>query len=183
MIDRKIQNADDLHSLRSALVVDVLCRRDVFSRGEKRAIRLRVLGESMLPTLWPGDAVEIEACSNDQLHVGDLVLAVRDGRLFLHRLVSQNLSSGFILRGDSMPAPDALFPPKALLGRLISRDGWPTPSSLFRARIVAKISLSAGFFLCHCSLARRIVLGIHRRRKASRRPQQAFHATTELSTP
>jgi len=48
-------------------------------------IRLEVHGESMLPALWPADTVEIECCSMQDVQVGDIVLAQRDARMFLHR--------------------------------------------------------------------------------------------------
>ena len=81
-------------------------------------LRLRVHGESMLPTLWPGDLVEIANCSPEELRTGEIVLAMREGRFFLHRLVAPCTSNGFLLRGDSMPGPDPLFPPEALVGRI-----------------------------------------------------------------
>ena len=48
----------------------------------------QVHGESMLPALWPGDVVEIESCSLEDIRPGEIVLAQRDGRLFLHRFVA-----------------------------------------------------------------------------------------------
>jgi hypothetical protein len=56
-----------------------------------------------------------------------------------------------VLRGDSMPSPDPLFPVAALLGRLVGRD-----------RSGSKWSRAAGWFLCHCGAARRLVLKWHR---------------------
>ena len=104
----------------SALVADVL------RRGGR--LRLQVRGESMLPTLWPGDVVEIASCSLDDVRPGEIVLARRDGRLFLHRLAAPCTPNGFLLRGDSMPGPDPRFPPEALLGRLVRRLTTGTPS-------------------------------------------------------
>src|SRR5271154_5023370 len=61
-------------------------------------LRLRVRGESMLPTLWPGEVVEIASCSADGLRPGEIVLALRDGRFFLHRFVGRSSADGFFLR-------------------------------------------------------------------------------------
>lgn len=178
----EFQNSNDLQAVRSALVLDVLRRRDVLFQGETRSLRLRVHGESMLPALWPGDMVEIAPCSSDQVRAGDIVLAHRDGRLFLHRLRSQRSSSGLMLCGDSMPGPDAMFPADALLGRMVSREGRPSTTSIFRARLMAKLSRAVGFVLCHWSLARRVSLRVHRRCQASLQPMPDFQNSTELST-
>src|ERR1019366_10100376 len=84
-------------------------------------LRLQVYGESMLPALWPGDVVEIASCSREDVRPGEIVLALREGRLVLHRLVAPCTPNGFLLRGDSVPGPDPLFPSEALLGRLVRR--------------------------------------------------------------
>ena len=63
-------------------------------------LRLQVHGESMLPTLWPGDLVEIRSCSVAEVLPGEIVLAFREGRFFLHRFVGRLQANGFLLRGD-----------------------------------------------------------------------------------
>lgn len=140
-----LENAPSTARLRwsavcSALVADAL-------RG-RCGLRLRVRGESMLPTIWPGEVVEIEGCSPEEVRPGEIVLARRDGRLFLHRLVAPCAPNGFRLRGDSMPAADPPYPPEALLGRLVRR-------------VDVKWSRAVGRLLCHCGLARRLALKLH----------------------
>ncbi len=141
----------------SALVEDVL--RGSRVEGVGSSVRLRVYGESMLPTLWPGDVVEIKSCSLADVRPGEIVLARHEGRLFLHRLVAAT-ADGFVLRGDSMPGPDPRFPSDALLGRLscvvdgrrrVSTSRWPR-SMMTRA---------LGIVFCHCGPARRLALRIH----------------------
>lgn len=138
---------------RSALLADaLLCAR---------SLRLRVHGESMLPSLWPGDVVEIESCTLAEVLPGAIVLAQREDRLFLHRLVSST-PAGFRLRGDSMPGPDPHFPAQALLGRLV------TTSAQARRISAPALSRAVGLLLCHCTLARRLALQLHRRRPSAR---------------
>ncbi len=172
---------------RSALVADMLA--DVLRgnghslEGSHRQmhvpvrlpIRLKVYGESMLPALWPGDVVEIVGCSLQDVRPGEIVLALREGRLFLHRLVSIK-ANGFVLRGDSMPGPDSLYAAEALLGRLVRRSG-----------IGVNWSRAAGMLLCHSSVARRLALKLHSRRKtsasASRNSEHvANHASAEFGS-
>ncbi len=145
---------------RSALVADVLRGRD---RSHSR-VRLRVQGESMLPALWPGNTVEIEACSHKNVQSGEILLALRDGRFFLHRLVASQ-SNGFVLRGDSMPGPDPQYPPEALLGRLVRSEGKA------RRFFAPKWYRAVGMLLCHCSVARRLALRLHRRQERTSAPE------------
>jgi len=119
-------------------------------------LRLRARGESMLPTLWPGDIVEVTRCSISELRRGDVVLAIRDGRLFLHRFFRQS-GEGFVLRGDSMPAPDPVYSSEAFLARLKSR----TAGRQFFTTLPPVLSRSLGFILCHCGIARRLALRAH----------------------
>lgn len=146
--------------VRSALVADAL-------RGRGH-LRLRVHGESMLPSLWPGDVVEIEGCSPEDVRPGEIVLALREDRLVLHRLVAPCTPNGFLLRGDSVPGSD-LFPPEALLGRLVSRtdERRAISASALHPGFGAKWSRALGILLCYCGLARRLALKLHSRRKAS----------------
>ncbi len=120
-------------------------------------LRLQVRGESMLPALWPGDVAEITACSLGGVRKGEIVLAFREGRFFLHRFLAHREPNGFLTRGDSMPGPDPVFPADALLGKLmhVLREG-QTVSAPVRpwSRVV-------GMFFCYCSLARRAVLRFH----------------------
>ncbi len=136
----------------SALVADAL-------RG-RGSLRLRVHGESMLPTLWPGEVVEIEGCSPEEVCPGEIVLARRDGRLFLHRLVAPCAPNGFRLRGDSMPGADPPYPPEALLGKLVQQAnvlGLGFGAQWFGV----KWSRAVGMLLCHCGLARRLALKLY----------------------
>jgi hypothetical protein len=140
--------------VRSALVADVL-------RGNDRlVVRGEVHGESMLPLLWPGDVVEIESCSLQDVRPGEILLAQRDDLLVLHRLVAAPSSIGFLLRGDSVAVSDPPFPPTALLGRLVRKAGGrgalnPQP------RFSAKCFRALGMLLRHCSVARRLTLKLH----------------------
>ncbi len=141
---------------REALAVEALCRTG--------RVRLQVRGESMLPALWPGDLAEIAACALTDVHHGEIVLAFREGRFFLHRFLAHREPNGFLTRGDSMPGPDPVFPADALLGKLmhVVREGH-TVSAL-----VQPWSRVVGVFLCHCSSARRAALRFHGWRNSRR---------------
>ncbi len=134
-------------------------------------LRLRVRGESMLPSLWPGDVVEIANCSAENVRPGEIVLALRDGRFYLHRFVGRFPSGGFLLRGDSMPAADPEFASEGLLGRLVSRHA---PQRVW--------SRAVGQLLCYCRPARSLALKVHavRLRRRDLRPDAASVADIEI---
>ena len=60
------------------------------------ALRLRVNGFSMPPSIWPGDTSRVIA-----YRPGDVVLYSRNGRLFVHRVVEMS-GGAVVTRGDSM---------------------------------------------------------------------------------
>jgi hypothetical protein len=157
------------HAERSALAAASLC--------ESGRLRLQLRGESMLPTLWPGDVVEIASCSVDDVHPGEIVLALRAGRFFLHRFVTRLQPGGFQLRGDSMPGSDPQFPNEALLGRLVSRaqQGQCEDRPLLPLH---PWSWAIGQLLCHCGPARRFALKLHARRR--RHPDENRNAERAL---
>lgn len=148
---------------RCALVVDSL-------RTGGR-LRLQVHGESMLPILWPGDVVEIKSCSLGDVMPGEIVLASRAGRLFLHRFMGRS-QNGFVLRGDSMPHPDPQFPDEALLGRLVSRSQEPEQEATEQARPALPLrpwAWAMGWLICFFAPARRLALMLHDRSKRNAR--------------
>jgi len=149
--DAPIAAASSWSAERSALAADAL--------RQSGRLRLRVHGESMLPTLWPGDVVEIATCSMEDVRSPEIVLAEREGRFFLHRLIAPCTPNGFRLRGDSMPACDPPYPPEALLGRLVRRpDSRQGLSS-------AAFSRALGMLLCYCGAARRVAMKLQSRRR------------------
>ena len=135
---------------RSALAADSL------RRGGR--LRLQVRGESMLPSLWPGDTVEIVDCKLEDIQPGEIVLALREGRLFLHRFRAHRGRDGFLLRGDSMAAPDPIFPSSAFLGRLvhITSAGRTIPLPVPQRPWSQALGL-----LCYCGIVRRLALRLH----------------------
>jgi hypothetical protein len=65
----------------------------------------------MLPTLWPGDVLEVRRERAAEISPGDLVLFERDGRFIAHRVVEVR-DSGFGTRdpGEPTPWPESLGP-------------------------------------------------------------------------
>ena len=136
---------------RTALAADVLRR---FGR-----LRMQVHGESMLPVLWPRDVVEFVRCSIAEIRPGEIVLAQRGRQFYVHRFVARCRPNGFLLRGDSMPAADPVFPDESLLGRLVSRAGH---ASNGRPPLQLHLwSWALGRLIAHSHTARRVALKFH----------------------
>lgn len=111
--------------VRSQLLAETLRR---FGRA-----RLRVTGTSMLPSLWPGDVVELVRWDASTLRKGDVVLTQREGRLYCHRLLALTRSDGRLClrtRGDHLTEEDPPVPEDALLGKVRSvHRAWVLPCS------------------------------------------------------
>jgi len=90
-------------------------------------VRLRVYGTSMVPSILPGDLVLIQQATLNEISQGEIVLFLRTGRLFVHRVVSQSAKSTvegieeafLITRGDRLLEDDAPVCPSELLGRVV----------------------------------------------------------------
>ncbi len=75
----------------------------------------------MLPSIWPGDLLTIEPAEHDEIVRGDIVVLLRNHRVFIHRVIEVgDKSDGWmcITRGDSMPQSDAPATVSDLLGKL-----------------------------------------------------------------
>jgi signal peptidase I len=84
-------------------------------------IRIRALGTSMLPTIFPGDILHLESTPRNELAVGDVVLVKREKKIVIHRLVS-NASRRWVTRGDAVPQDDSAVENEEFLGRVTRID-------------------------------------------------------------
>ncbi len=141
----------------------VKCELATASLRSSGKLRIEARGWSMMPTLWPRDVVEINRAEGEKVSVGDIVLFVRKGRLFAHRVVSKACGADgdfrFTTQGDSLPAPDLEISSSELLGKvcLISRrEGSFRPSSKLSFSQRAVISI-----LRRSRLASRILARLH----------------------
>ncbi len=85
------------------------------------SLRFAATGWSMLPSVWPGDTLVVNRITPDQVHIGDVVLVGRDGRLCAHRVVStvgDSQNPQWITQGDALPAPDRPVTKNELLGKV-----------------------------------------------------------------
>jgi signal peptidase len=83
--------------------------------------RLKVTGSSMLPTIWPGDVLEVRHQGVAEIQSGDVVLFQRQGQLVAHRVVQRLGGPGgnlLITRGDRQSAADPPITKEELLGRV-----------------------------------------------------------------
>jgi signal peptidase I len=136
---------------RCSLVADAL-------RSWQR-LKLRVTGISMLPSLWPGDLLTIESHQSEQVEPGEIVLYMRGGRFFIHRVVRKGLDAKgtfLITRGDCMAENDPPVSRGELLGRIceIQRAG----SVFVPARKFSPFHRIMAYLLCHWGLFRRLTL-------------------------
>jgi signal peptidase I len=145
--------SDAAHSLKCELAADSL--------RSSGALRLQVTGWSMLPAVWPGDTLMVERASLSTVSEGEIVLFVRDRRLFAHRVVTSSHRIGgsqLVTKGDAMPTSDAPISDVELLGKVsrIERNGRSIePSRNLRRseRVVAALVRSS-------EAAARVIVGL-----------------------
>ena len=107
-------HTDPRHALKVSLASQLLSS---FGR-----LRLRAVGSSMVPAIFPGDLLTIRRQRPAELRVGDMVLCARGDRFFIHRLVGQAKPGGtsqWLLRGDALTESDPPAGEAELLGRVI----------------------------------------------------------------
>jgi signal peptidase I len=76
---------------------------------------LRVTGDSMVPSLYPGAMVRIRKAEPSNVALGDLVAFLRDGRLFIHRVVFAS-NGQLVTRGDAHNHPDPVLNMSDVIG-------------------------------------------------------------------
>lgn len=131
------------------------------------AIRLRALGSSMIPAVWPGDLLTIDPVSSSTVLAGEVVLCVRDQRFLIHRLMHAGTlcgASDWITRGDALLNPDPGVPAEAILGRVSQitrgrRTLVPKPPTAFARKFA--------WIFCRADLFCRLVLRIHSLRQGT----------------
>lgn len=104
---------DELSHLKFSLAIEVLR-----SLGEAR---LAVGGASMLPSIWPGDILEIHRVAAADLARGDILVFARENRLVVHRVLRVNCEGGevvLITRGDRSARADSPVSANELMGRV-----------------------------------------------------------------
>jgi hypothetical protein len=128
----------------------------------------------MLPTLWPGDLLTVQSRRPEQVEAGELVLYLRQGRFFVHRVVSKRLAGNevvLVARGDCMPQDDPPVQSGEVLGKIteIQRAGL----SFLPARKLSRFRQIVAYMLCRSSLFRRVGLRLwelcHRRHGETQR--------------
>jgi len=125
-------------------------------------LQLRASGLSMLPTLWPGDCTTIQAYNFEQAQPGDLVLYVRSGRFFIHRVMRKcRLGEGKILitRGDCMTEDDPPVQERDLLGKITAIHRHHI--RIVPGRKVSPARLLTAWLLCHWNLLLRATLRVY----------------------
>lgn len=113
----------------------------------------------MLPTLWPGDMLVIEAADSSTVCSGDIVLFVRRQRFVAHRVIKKSSPSHSIkTRGDAMRQTDAPVSSRELLGRVVSieRNG----KSISASRELSAASRSVAALVRHAPGAARVAVAM-----------------------
>jgi len=110
---RNLETVDTRSELEGELFLEVL-------ESTGRA-KLAVTGTSMLPTIRPGDILEVHRQGLETIVPGHVVLFMRNGGFAAHRVLEriQGLQRSLLItRGDALRVPDPPVSPEELLGRV-----------------------------------------------------------------
>jgi signal peptidase len=137
-------------------------------------IALKAWGTSMLPALWPGDVLTIVGALSTEIVPGDIVLVLRNDRIFAHRLLGRHKDASlraWITKGDAMSDNDPPAPESALLGRVVSirrygRDLTPGRQISRLQSLIASLASESDRF-------RSLLLRLHAREEPAP-PQDSF---------
>jgi signal peptidase I len=134
-------------------------------------LRLRALGLSMLPTLWPGDILIINSKTYEQVSRGDIVLYAREREFFVHRIICKSSDSQYLItQGDGLSKPDPPVSRQDLLGRVSAIERCGLLREPNRANPIFHRILAHTFW--PWNLVLRIVLGVYVRRNFLRLARQ-----------
>ena len=87
-----------------------------------KIIKLKVVGNSMQPTIRNGDIVIVNVIPYSDFQIGDIIAFWRNPRnIVVHRIVSRDYKrKQFITKGDGNWSIDYPVKPKAILGKVFS---------------------------------------------------------------
>ena len=105
-------------------------------------LRITVTGNSMQPSMLPGDALLVDSHLRQDLAVGQIVTFLNDDVLVTHRIVMRK-HENFVLKGDNAPAFDPPVGTKQIVGRVIAVEHggtWRAVRTTFASRAVARLS-------------------------------------------
>jgi len=122
-----------------------------------REVRLRVMGSSMLPSIWPHDTLLIRGAGDSRPSIGEIILYARGGGLIAHRVVRRIDDAGrarFETRGDALPACDAPVVQSEILGVVtaIVRGNRELPVRARKSAGLLPLALHNSDLLCRIAL-------------------------------
>jgi hypothetical protein len=123
-------------------------------------VRLIARGCSMIPVICPGDLLTVRSELHSSAAVGDVVFTLRDGRFYIHRLLStwrEGNRSYYQTKGDALRQPDSVTGAVQLLGGItaIERHGKQIQShvTLWNSCLAALVRrsefITKVFLYCH----------------------------------
>jgi signal peptidase I len=140
-------------------------------------VRLRVTGRSMLPSIWPGDTLLLEAAACDDISTGDVVVFSHGRQFVAHRVVSAGgtahgatIQSHIQTQGDALDQADVPLSKNDLLAKvsLIVRNG----KSIQPRRSLRPVERAVAKIFRRSDIAARVVARVHNLRQSLRNERQ-----------
>lgn len=112
-------------------------------------VRIKALGLSMIPVVWPGDILIVRYCDPTVLQPGEVIVYERESGLVAHRITAA-CDNTFLTHGDALPDCDLPVRHADIVGRvdsLIRRGCEKKLHPTFFQRVVAFIVSRSTFCL------------------------------------
>jgi len=104
---------DDLTGIKLELVANQLI--------SGHTVKVRASGYSMNPFIRNGDILTLQGIARDSLYPGEIVAFIRNGILFIHRILEARRTDGMVLtKGDNLLISDTLSRPEEIMGMVIA---------------------------------------------------------------
>jgi signal peptidase I len=118
-------------------------------------VRVKIIGSSMIPAIWPGDVLTVRHREPAELQPGQIVLYQREEMLIAHRITSIQ-GANVITRGDSVQREDASIGEREIVGEVVCvlRNGRRVQTRQ------THLQRGASFFVRRSDSCKRMMLGI-----------------------
>lgn len=105
---------------------------------ERHEVETSFAGDSMRPSIAPGESLRLRFGDGEDYGVGDVVMAISDPYVIVHRIIARG-KTWVLMQGDNTLVPDPPVAPSQIFARVIDGDRALAPVTKHeRVRAIAR---------------------------------------------